>query len=563
MMTTCPAALRKLLRTGAFGLGVLFLCLFGVTSNAHGLASNNVPLDNWSYEALDKLAAFGLIQSDVHGIRPFTRVETARLVSDALRAREEKGLRLPPLIEHFLDRFQKEFAEELAVHGWGKAESGVKLVVTPIEEVQASYVFVDGKPRDFANFGGGKGQFPSAGGSGIIANGGTPLLPNNEGIAYENGNNFSLRLSSSFRLWDVFSGYVEPLLVLRENETAGRDLALLSGGQVLGRLGSRDHVEVDLHKGYAKVSQWNIELEAGRDTMWLGQGYHGTLLLSNNAPPLDMLKLSNPVPTMLPWYFSYLGPLKYTFFAARLEEDRDFPHAALAGGRVVIKPHPLLELGVAGTLIFGGEGAGPVGIPGETAQEDGRMAFDMRLRLPFLRNAEFYAEYAGEDLLTDSPYWYEPLFNDVAWLVGIYFPRVFDDGRTDFRVEYSNNAFKQGPGHGGIWYGHTQYTSGYTYKQMILGHHMGPDAQDIFARVTHHLKNDLALGLDYEHMERGVTVGRVEEKSNAVGADVTYDYSERWRVCVRYGFESIDNFNLIPGRDRDNHLLMTALKFTF
>ncbi|MEM5786682.1 MAG: capsule assembly Wzi family protein [Syntrophobacteraceae bacterium] len=496
-------------------------------------------------------------------MRPYTRIETARLVAEAIRNRDEQNLKLPPLIEYYLDRFQKEFAEELAVYGRGQAGSGAKFVLTPVEEATAAYVFVDGRPRDFVNFGGGFGQFPKASGSGIIATEPTPLLPNNDGIAYNNGSNFSFRFASSFRLWDVFSGYVEPIFIARQNDNAGRDLAVLSGGQVFGRLGERDHVEVDLHRGYAKLSEWNIEIEAGRDSLWFGQGHHGTLMFTNNAVPLDILKLSNPTPTILPWYLCYLGPVKYTAFAARLENDRDFPHAILAGGRAVIKPHPLLELGMTGVLTFGGEGAGAVGIPGETGQEDGRMALDMRLRLPFLRNAEFYAEYAGEDILTDSPYWYEPFMNDIAWLVGIYFPRLFDDGSTDLRVEYSNNAFDQGPGHGGIWYGHSQFTSGYTYEQAILGHRMGPDAHDIFARVTHHLRSNLILGVDYEHMERGVTVGLTEEKSNIFGADVTYDYTEHWRLMVRYGFESIDDFNLVPGQNRDNHLLMTAVKFTF
>lgn len=551
-------------RFAAAAFCVLLALLLGWTPGAHATVSNNVPLDHWSYDALDKLAGFGLIHSDLKGLRPYTRIETARLVHEALTTREErKDLKLPPLIEHFLERFQKEFAEELAVYGRGKATSTGPVVFKPVEEIQAQYVFMDGKPRDYVNFSQGVGQYPGASGSGIIANEGTPLLPNNQGVAYGRGSNLSLRFSSSVKLWDTFSAYVEPILIVRENDTAGRDLAVLSAGQALGRLGARDQVNVDLLTGYGKLSNWNVELEFGRDSLWLGQGSRGTLLLTNNATPLDLVKLSNPTPTLLPWIFSYLGPIKYMAFASRLEDDRDFPHPYLVGGRVVLKPHPLFEIGGTGTIVFGGDGSRSLGIPGETSQENGLGAIDARLRLPFLKNAEIYAEYGGEDILTDSPYWYEPFMNDIAWLVGIYFPDVLGDGKTDFRFEYANNAFDQGPGHGGVWYGHGQYTSGYTYDQMILGHRMGPDAQDFYTRITHYLRTDLMFGLDYEHIDRGLTVGRNEERSNGVGTDVTFDFRDNWRVILRYGYESISNFNLTAGDDRDNHLLMTTVKYAF
>ncbi len=42
-----------------------------------------VPLDSWVYPALDRLAAFGLVDSEFAGMRPWTRRECARLVSEA------------------------------------------------------------------------------------------------------------------------------------------------------------------------------------------------------------------------------------------------------------------------------------------------------------------------------------------------------------------------------------------------------------------------------------------------------------------------------------------------
>lgn len=47
------------------------------------LASNNVPLDSPIYLYLDKLAGFGLITSEVKGLRPYSRAEAARLLLEA------------------------------------------------------------------------------------------------------------------------------------------------------------------------------------------------------------------------------------------------------------------------------------------------------------------------------------------------------------------------------------------------------------------------------------------------------------------------------------------------
>ncbi len=555
------SSVRKRALVAAAGFFLLLACLCCRAFDAYGIASNNVPLDHWSYGALEKLAGFGLIRSDINGIRPFTRIEVARLVNEALTEKEsKKDLQLPPLIEHFLERFQSEFAEELAVYGRGKGSSDAKLVITPVEEVQAKYAYVDGKPRDFVNFRNYTGQYSKTG-SGIVATEGTPLLHNNDGIVYDRGSNLSLQFVSSFRLWDVFSGYVEPLIMVRESATGGRSLAALSDNLVDGKLGGQDHVDVDLLKGYAKFSVWNIEFEVGRDSMWWGQGSRGSLILSNNAPPLDMIKLSNPTPTILPWYFKYIGPIKYSLFAARLEDDRDFSHPTLGGMSVVIKPHPLFEIGMNATAIFGGSSRSLDFSDLDVTNT--LSSLHARLRLPFLKNAELYAEYGGEDSMGKGSRWYEFPFQDIAYLVGIYFPSITNDGRTDFRFEYSNNAYDRDAHHRGFWYGHTIYWSGYTYEQMILGHSMGPDAQDFFVRATHYLRNNLSVGLDYEYMERGLTVGQTEERSHGFGADVAWDLNQHWSLTLRYGFETISNFDLVAGDDRQNQLLLTGVKYTF
>ncbi len=47
------------------------------------MASPYVPLDSWIYPALERLIAFGYIDSAIAGMRPWTRLECARLLNEA------------------------------------------------------------------------------------------------------------------------------------------------------------------------------------------------------------------------------------------------------------------------------------------------------------------------------------------------------------------------------------------------------------------------------------------------------------------------------------------------
>ncbi len=530
-----------------FILPVFFVCFAAVTST-WAVSSVNVPLDHWSYGAIEKLDGFGLIHSDIQGMRPFTRIEMARLVKEALLQKEYASGEFPSIVEYLLSKLQREFQDEMGALKVGGNDHATTFI-KPLEEIEARYVYSEGQPREFVGF----PVRPNR----IKATEGTPLVYNNDGVIYGEHHNFTLQFSSSMRLGNILSGYIEPILLVREND---------------GDVANIDDAELDILKGYGKISPWNIEFEAGRDNLWWGQGYHGSLILTDNAAPLDLMKLSNPVPFLLPWYFKYLGPFKYTVFISRLEEDREAPHALFGGIRFGFKPFPILEMGLNATAIFNGDGKPHINFSdfldfigfqgGESNKKFNQIAgLDFRLQLPFLRNAQVYGEYGGEDS-GGLEYPEEFLFGDIGYLVGIYFPRLTCDGKTDLRFEYANNAHRvdSTPGY---WYGNAVYRSGYTHNGMIMGHHMGPDSMDFFARATYYLTNDLKVGLDYDYMETGVTLSATEEKINQIGTDVTYDLTERISLFARYGFEKVENFNLLPGEDRENHLLMTTFKFDF
>jgi hypothetical protein len=526
------------------------LFVYGVLSvpGAYAGSSVNVPLDNWAYEALERLAGFGLLYTELKGTRPYTRMEVGRLAMEALHNREIQSSK-QPLADYYLERFQKEYRNELALWGWGDGETA-DTTIKPLDELQSRYVYSQGEPRRFRD-----GDI----GHRIQATEGTPLVYNNEGVTYGQHHNFSTQFSSSIKVFDVLSGYVQPVFLARQNQGGFQDF---------------DEVEARLLKGYGKLTAWNTEFEGGRDSLWWGQGRHGTLLLTNNATPLDLMKVSNPEPMLLPWVFRYLGPFKYTIMASRLEADRlDFPHPWLGGLRINFRPFPWFEFGYSGTFLVGGEGQPPLtfmdilriftfqNAATSGVQSDSLTEVDFRFQLPFLRNAELYIEFGAED--TGGPTDFRHLFDDIGYIVGIYFPRVTNDGRLDFRFEFADNAWPFDTVRPGYWYSHNIYTDGYTHDRLIMGHHMGPDAHDYFARSTYHLRNDLVIGLDFDLMQQGFNYGPCRETVYQMGADVTYNVTDAISVQPRYAFERVNNFNQTAGVDHQNHLFMVVMKWQF
>jgi hypothetical protein len=162
-----------------------------------------------------------------------------------------------------------------------------------------------------------------------------PDLENIRGDVFQRGSNFRAGFASRAKLFDTLAFYVHP-----EYATPAAD------------------DDVELIEGYGKAMVGPFEVEGGRDSLWWGPGHHGALLVSNNAEPFTMIKLSNPQPLQLPWIFRYLGLLKGQWFVTELEDDRDYPGTRLSGLRLALRPHPAVELGATRMIMFGGRALG-------------------------------------------------------------------------------------------------------------------------------------------------------------------------------------------------------------
>ncbi len=424
----------------------------------------------------------------------------------------------------------------------------------PLAAFRLRYVYLDGVPRSYerpVHDPGGDGVFGI--GSGLRPDNpyptlvrqhgteGTPLLENNEGNRYGRGNNVELLLNSELYLKDYASALLEPLLSHSEQ---GSD------------------TDARLNKAYVKLGGGGLELEAGRDAVWLGLGYRGAITLTNNARNFDLVKLSNPEPLQL----KYLGFLKYAVLFSRFDSvmtDSEERRPYFMGAKLSVKPAAVVEVGINYGKQFGGPGVDNSvgsnlrGIFGGTSSDNTNnlAGVEVRIRLPFLRNAEIYGEFSGED---SAAVW--PIAE--SYLAGFYLPRLTASGKDDLRVEYFwGNS---------ILYTNGTFPEGYIYKGMPIGHSQGGATQDFFVRYSHwfSLRNNLAL--EYFHTERG-NQGRVEvngimqavERKNSWRASWNLPVYGDWDLNLAYGWERIHNLNLADGVKRTNQLFKVDLSYRY
>ncbi|MGD2079735.1 MAG: capsule assembly Wzi family protein, partial [Nitrospirota bacterium] len=290
---------------------------------------------------------------------------------------------------------------------------------------------------------------------------------------------------------------------------------------------SEDDEDFVVKRAYSVLSFWGLELEAGKDSQWWGPGRHGALLLSNNAEPLTMLKLTNPHPVLLPWVFERLGPFRFVFFVSRLEEERAVAEPYIWGLRLNFKPSPYVELGLARTAMLGGEGHSES--PGTWARSflfldrgsgdvsDHKVSFDLKITLPLRRlPAQVYGEVAVEDGGLPSAVadivGYDGDSPMTAYLAGLYLPGPLGVDRAALTVEYATTRADNRPKD--RWYTHHVYQSGHTFKGRVLGHHMGAEAEDLFVEVSYLLPElNGGVKVSYDRESRDLPGGGEQEKS--------------------------------------------------
>lgn len=485
---------------------------FALSISASCSAGADIPIGSYAYDDFELLEIKGLLKSGVLSTKPFSRSEGARLLTEAMvgwdMLPEEEKVRNTAWVA--IRRLKRELGTQAIREG---------AYIDPIGEPYFKFVYSDGLPR-FLNV-------------------------NNNGDSYVKGLNFRTGVSP-------------------EGGFSGLSLALAPEYRV-----DEDDSRVEFRYGYAMLRLAGAELIAGKEPMWWGQGYHGTLLLTDNAKPFDVVRLTSTNPFLLPWIFSWLGPLKPTVFLARLEKERDFPRANLLGMRFDFKPTPGFRFGLSRVIMFGGEGRKSLSlsdwvdvlVASDSAEHsdsptNGNQLVAVEASYLYVNKGGFlpfsgmkvYAEWGAEDSSGDTK---SP--TGLANIYGAYIDEPFRIQSADLRVEWANTA--RNARYGPLWYTHGVYTTGYRHEGRFIGHHMGTDAQDLFIRAQYRLE-DAVIGAEYDQERTGIH-GTSEAEVRWVGLDASYFYK---KLTLRGGVGRSDNRN---GRSDDGPAGWASVTFDF
>ena len=439
------------------------------TRNPDYMGSSYVPLDSWAYPALDRLIALGYINTAHVGIRPWTRMECARMLEEAGQKIGDED-ELTEASRLYSD-LSKEFGEETA------RLNGAANVGAVVESVYGRATNISGPPlRDGYHFG-----------QTIVNDFGRPF-----------GEGTSSVFGASVR------GTLGPLAFYARGEyQAAPSVAPFTSAQ-LQAMATVDFVppssafsvntgsihQFQLLEGAVSLNFRNLQFSFGRQALWLGPDESGSFLYSNNAPPITMFKVDTVNPFQFPLLSKLFGPARAEFFLGRLSghqwinspptlygpypSDQPFVH----GNKISFKPTDNLEFGAGFTAVFAGAGV-PFTFseffrtyyahsPNLAENPGKRFAnFDFTYRVPGLRN--WLTVYA-DSLVVDE---YSPISSSRASVnPGFYMPQFPKLHKLQLRAEGIHDSLTREFSPGFV-YLDARYLSGYTNNGYLLGNWMG------------------------------------------------------------------------------------------
>lgn len=469
------------------------------------MGSPYVLLDTWIYPALDRLAALGYVPTGFAGIRPWTRMECARLVQEAgglIQQGDVEGGEAARLYHTLADEFSPEV----------RLLDGGRNVGAEVESVYTRFTGISGTPlTDGYHFG--------------------QTIINDYGRPFGEGANIATGLSARAAA-GPFAFYIRGEYQHAPPAPALSDQARQVIGEVDWGLPTPPPsvpLPVDrfrLLDAYVAVNLKNYQFSFGKQSLWWGPGQGSPMMFSDNAEPITMLRINRTTPFKLPSIFGWLGPMRTEFFLGQLA-GQEFVHLPagvmgqfgrpldpqpyIHGEKFSFKPTPNLEVGFSATEVFAGAGV-PLtwhsffrsfstnNAPPTSGQDpgDGRSGLDFQYKVPGLRKRlTFYADGFADDQFSPIAYW-----DRSAWRAGIYIPEIPRFHRLDFRAEgvYTDLPIGGAVSHG-FFYSNTHYLNGYTNLGNLMGSWIGRQGQGAQAWSTYWLSPRKSIQFNYRHQK--------------------------------------------------------------
>jgi membrane-associated phospholipid phosphatase len=532
------------------------------------MGSPYVPIDSWVYPALIRLAALGYIKSDIEGMRPWTRMECARLVEEAGENLGEGDSSSKGAAAY--ESLAKEFSKEISLLSGGDNRA------VRLESVYTRAMDISGQPlRDGYDFG--------------------QTITNDYGRPYAEGVN-NITGASAWAADGPFVGYIRSEYQYAPSSPALPASALQAMSQeeeiptVPAAAPTPATSQFDMLEGYAgmQIDDWQISF--GKQEEWLGPDAGGAMLFSNNAQPIEMLQINRTTPYTFPWFLGRIGPIRAQYFLGRVggyhwlyntsagfmgswsQPLADQPF--MEGEKFSFRPSANLEFGMSMTILFSGEGmpftmhkffqvlfplkyGAATASPLHTGSREG--GFDFRYRVPWVRN---WLTFYGDGFTHDEPNPVWGSFDKSAFNSGLYFSHLPKLPKMDFRVEgvFTDNPNSNPVLQHGFFYWEETYRSGYTNDGNLIGSWIGRQGQGAQAWATYWFTPRTKLQFDYRHQKVSKEFVPSGGTISDVGVLADLWSSSMFSVTTSFQYEKWDFPVLSATRQTD---LTSSIQFTF
>jgi hypothetical protein len=443
------------------------------------------------------------MQSNMLGMRPWTRMACARMLEDAGEKLQNEDAPSKSEAAKIYETLTREFAAEA-----GRLD-GAANVAARVESIYTRLTGISGTPqRDGFHFG--------------------QTLVNDYGRPYWNGFNNITGVTADAELGPVafsFQGeYQHAPAMPSESPQVLAATAAIDGTPPFAN-GTTEINRFQLLNSTVSLNINNLQFTFGEQNLWLGPGGSGPLLMSNNAAPFPMLKMDSIVPYHITGFSRIFGNVRTEFYIGQLSGHRwetcvvascqffpgypnvvgpnIVPQPFIQGGKISFSPLPGLEIGMGTTAIFGGPGL-PVTFGNffatyylhtpNLAKNPGKRvsAADITFRVPHLK-----------DWLTiylDSMVWDEisPIGSTRANVnPGIYMPRIPKIPKLDLRAEGFNISRTSEFPPGWVYLNPARYLSGYTQDGNLMSSWIGRAGRGGQGWLTYWLSPSNKLQLGY------------------------------------------------------------------
>jgi Capsule assembly protein Wzi len=462
---------------------IYVLLVLGVSASYAGDGSAYVPLGNWMYPALERLAALGYVPSQPSNMGPWTRSECKRQIEEAaaqLADQDRRGIHTSEYLaaERLISDLEGEFAEEPVSH----TELRIESLYTRLGGITGNPV------NDSYHFG--------------------QSITNDFGRPYGDGFN-ALAGFSAYARTGRFFGYVRGEYEQAPGRAdygsavdefiAGQDANPVQGSAVAA---THRFEPLEMYVG-AQLGFENVTF--GKQALWWGPGAESAFAFSDNAAPFYMVRFQQS----RPFHVTRFAQFRTEFLFGELS-GHHWPAQPYINAQKISIDLPFdLELGFTRSALFGGAGhpltwgsfksslvstfSPMTGVdPG-----DRHSGFDFRWRIP---GAKRWLTLYSDSYADDDP---NPLDNPKrsAWAPGLYISHLPRAPHMDLRFEtYATWLYRKDQGPQFLYFNDVYHDS-YTNRGSLLGSWIGRDSRAYVAATSYSLSAKTRVEAKYRQIK--------------------------------------------------------------